>query len=67
MIKKMGSLRSLFEKIPGMGGMMSQIPKEALDDRELLKVQSMIQSMTKQERRNPDIIDDSRIQRIAKS
>ena len=66
MIKKMGSLRSLFEKIPGMGNMMSQLPKEALDDRELMKVQSMIQSMTKQERRDPDIIDASRIRRIAK-
>ena len=45
---------------------MRNIPKEAMDDRELLKVQAMIQSMTRQERRNPDIIDDSRIRRIAK-
>jgi len=65
MIKRMGSLRSLFEKLPGMGNMLNQIPKEALDDRELVKIEAMIQSMTKQERRNPDILDKSRMRRIA--
>ena len=65
MIKRMGSLRSLFEKLPGMGNMLDQIPQEALDDRELVKIEAMIQSMTKQERRNPDILDKSRMRRIA--
>ena len=65
MIKKMGSLRSLFEKMPGFSGLLDQIPKDALDDRELLRIQAIIQSMTKQERREPDIINSSRIKRIA--
>lgn len=66
MVKKMGSLRSIFEKVPGMSGMLNQIPPEALDDRELVKIEAMIQSMTNQERRDPDIMDQSRMQRISR-
>ena len=66
MIQKMGSLRSLMERIPGMSNMMASIPKEALDDRELTKVKAIIQSMTKQERKHPDILETSRLTRIAK-
>merc|ERR1711907_531941 len=66
MIQKMGSLRSLMERIPGMSNMMASIPKEALDDKELVKVKAIIQSMTKQERKNPDILEDSRLRRIAR-
>jgi signal recognition particle subunit SRP54 len=66
MIKQMGSLRSIFEKLPGMGELMEQLPPEALDDRELVKVEAMIQSMTRQERNRPDLIDKSRMLRIAK-
>jgi signal recognition particle subunit SRP54 len=66
MIQKMGSLKDIFAKIPGMGNLMEMIPKEALDDRELKKVEAMIQSMTRQERRNPDVFNDSRLKRVAK-
>jgi len=66
MIKRMGSLRSLFEKLPGMGGMLEQIPAEALDDKELVKIEAMIQSMTVKERKMPDILDKSRMRRIAR-
>jgi signal recognition particle subunit SRP54 len=68
MIKQMGSLRTIFEKLPGMGEMLKNIPPEALDDRELMKVESMIQSMTRQERREPDVLNDnaSRFARIAR-
>ncbi|MFT4977508.1 MAG: signal recognition particle subunit SRP54 [Myxococcota bacterium] len=65
MIKKMGSLRSIFEKLPGMGEMLGNIPAEALDDRELMKVEAMIHSMTRQERRDPDVLNESRFVRIA--
>ena len=65
MIQKMGSLRSLLERMPGMGELLRQIPPEALDEKELQKVQVMIQSMTKEEQRHPDVIDTSRIHRIA--
>ncbi len=66
MIQKMGSIRSLLERMPGMGELLRQIPPEALDDKELVKVQVMIKSMTKEEQRVPDIIDASRMHRIAK-
>ena len=68
MIRQMGSLRSIFEKLPGMGELLEQIPPEALDDRELGKVEAMIQSMTKQERNFPDVLKDntSRMARIAR-
>ena len=49
-----------------MGELLRQIPPEALDEKELIKVQVMIQSMTKQEQNTPDIIDTSRMHRIAK-
>ena len=65
-IRKMGNLRSIFEKLPGMGELMEQIPPEALDDRELKKVESIIQSMTRQERHQPDLMNPSRARRIAR-
>ncbi len=66
MIKQMGSLRSLFERLPFMSEMLENIPQEALDDRELVKVEAMIQSMTKQERAHPDVMNESRFRRISK-
>ena len=51
-----------------MGEMLNNIPPEALDDRELMKVEAMIQSMTRQERRDPDVLSgsESRFARIAR-
>ena len=49
-----------------MGDLMSQLPPEALDDREFKKVEAIIQSMTKTERNNPDVVNDSRMERIAR-
>jgi len=66
MIKSMGSLKDVMGKLPFMDEVMSQVPEEALDDYELVKVEAMIQSMTNQERRNPDVLDDSRFKRIAR-
>lgn len=52
MIQKMGSVRDLIEKIPGL---RDSLPAEAtLDDRELVKIQALINSMTNEERRHPD-------------
>ena len=62
-IKKMGSLSDLMEKIPGF----SQLSKGAtVDDRELVKVESIINSMTSKERQQPNILNESRITRISK-
>lgn len=66
MIRSMGSLRDVMAKLPFMDEVLQQVPKEALDDYELVKVESMIQSMTRQERLNPDMLDDSRMKRIAR-
>jgi signal recognition particle subunit SRP54 len=59
-IQKMGSIRDIFAKMPGMGNMAEQV-----DEREIVKVEALISSMTVGERRNPDVIDKSRAARIA--
>ncbi len=66
MIKKMGSLRDIVDKLPMFGGM--QVPDEALDDRELVRIEAMIQSMTKFEKADPLSIvrEPGRAKRIAK-
>lgn len=66
MIQKMGSLKDLVEKMPGMGSMLPAGVN--LDDRELVKIEAMIQSMTYSERRDPQslIREPSRVTRIAK-
>lgn len=63
MIKKMGSLKSLLSMIPGIG---SALKNADIDDKQLIKVESIIQSMTKEERRNPKILNGSRRKRIAR-
>lgn len=65
-IKNMGSLSQLVDMIPGIGGLRKQLPAEALDDRQLKKVEAIIRSMTPEERRSPDIIGGSRRRRIAR-
>jgi signal recognition particle subunit SRP54 len=57
-IKKMGSISKLLAMIPGAGAM-------DVDENELVKVEAMIQSMTREERQDPDMIDGSRRRRIA--
>ena len=53
MIQKMGSLRDLFDKLPFFpGGLPEGV---TLDDRELIKIEAMINSMTREERRNPSV------------
>jgi signal recognition particle subunit SRP54 len=53
MIQKMGSLRDLFDKLPFFPeGLPDGV---TLDDRELTKIEAMINSMTKEERRNPSV------------
>lgn len=67
-VRKMGPLRELFARMPIIGGMLDQIPEEAFDDREMDRTLAMISSMTKQERRDPDVLtgNDSRFRRIAR-
>ncbi len=65
-VSKMGPLSKILEMIPGMGAL--KLPKEMVDVQEgkMKKWKYMMQSMTKEEKLNPDIIDSPRIQRIAK-
>jgi len=62
-MKKMGSMKDIIKMIPGIG---SQIPSADIDDGEMVRMEAIIQSMTKKERKNPDLIDGSRRRRIAK-
>ncbi len=63
MIKKMGSLKSLMAMIPGIN---SAIKNADIDDKQLVKVEAIIQSMTKKERAKPRILNGSRRKRIAR-
>lgn len=61
-IKKMGSLGSILKMIPGIG----QIGDLAPAEKEMKKVEAIIQSMTREERKKPEILKASRKLRIAK-
>ena len=62
-IKKMGSFSSILKMIPGMGNLKDV----KVDDKELVKIEAIISSMTPAERRNPKILNGSRRIRIAKA
>lgn len=62
MIKKMGSLKSLMGMIPGISNQLKNVD---VDDKQLVRVESIIQSMTPKERGNPKILNGSRRKRIA--
>lgn len=63
MIKKMGSLSSLLGMIPGLN---KAIKNQDVDENALVRVEAMINSMTKAERKNPKILNGSRRKRISK-
>lgn len=63
-MKKMGGLTGLMDKLPGMGNLSEQI-KSKVNDKQLLHMEAIICSMTKKERRKPEIIKGSRKRRIA--
>jgi signal recognition particle subunit SRP54 len=61
-IKKMGDIKSLMNMIPGMGKLTKNLD---IDDKAFAKVESIIQSMTPEERGKPEILNISRKKRIA--
>ncbi|MBL0747342.1 signal recognition particle protein [Nocardioides baculatus] len=63
-IRKLGSMTKIMGMLPGMGQFRDQL--ENFDEREIDRLQAIIQSMTPAERENPKIIDGSRRARIAK-
>ena len=60
-VKKLGSMQSIMGMIPGMSGM--QVPDGA--ESQMARTEAIIKSMTKQERRKPDLLNGSRRKRIA--
>ncbi|MES2663122.1 MAG: signal recognition particle protein [Pseudomonadota bacterium] len=64
-VKKMGGLTKLIDKLPGMSG-VSQALQAAEGSKTMSRTEAVILSMTPQERRDPDVINTSRKQRIAK-
>jgi signal recognition particle subunit SRP54 len=64
-IKKMGSLNSILEMIPGMGQISSMIDPEDME-KQLKQTQAIINSMTIKERRSPKILNGSRKRRVAR-
>ncbi|MBQ3022779.1 MAG: signal recognition particle protein [Clostridia bacterium] len=61
-MKNMGSLESIIKMIPGMGSKLNGVK---LDDKQFVRTEAIIRSMTKKERENPEIINGSRRKRIA--
>jgi len=62
---KMGGMDSIMGMMPGMGKMQKQVAEAGFDDRVLKRQIALIQSMTKRERANPDLLQASRKRRIA--
>ena len=61
-IKRMGPLKGILSKLPGIGNQLDDVD---IDDRQIDWLQAMIYSMTPEERHNPSLINPSRKRRIA--
>ncbi len=65
-LKNMGPLQDLLEKIPGMSQQLKKMDGQEDPEKHLARVEAIIHSMTKQERRNHTILNASRKRRIAR-
>ncbi len=66
-MKKLGSMKSLMGMIPGMGNMAKAMKDFDLENsKELKQIKALVNSMTPKERENPDLLNNSRKQRLAK-
>ncbi len=64
-MEKMGGLGSLMDKLPGMGAGMAQAMQDPAHTRQMKRMVAIIDSMTPQERRKPELINGSRKRRVA--
>ncbi len=64
-VKKMGPMSHVLDMIPGLSGLSREIPQETTD-KQLVRIEAIINSMTSEERHNPRIIGGSRKRRIAR-
>ena len=65
-VKKMGSLSSIMDMIPGMGQLSKKMPSGDLDGGRIERIEAIIRSMTREERQRPEILNGSRRRRISK-
>ncbi len=65
-IRRMGPLRDIMKMIPGLGSMMGDLPDDMDPEADMGRIEAIIGSMTLEERSNPDKIDRSRRNRIAR-
>ena len=65
-LKRMGPLSQIMEMLPGMSAVRNRVSPDELGEDQIRKVESLIYSMTPEERRRPDIIGGSRRRRIAR-
>lgn len=66
-ISKLGNMKSLLSMIPGAGQLAGQLGDMDLQNsREIVRIRAMIYSMTKKEREDPELINGSRRERIAR-
>ncbi|MCK4752997.1 MAG: signal recognition particle protein [Planctomycetes bacterium] len=61
-VKKMGGMKDMLKMMPGMG---SQLKDVDVDDGQIKQMEGIVHSMTRKERRDPDVIDSSRRRRIS--
>lgn len=64
-LKNMGGVSAMLDKLPGVGAVPQHV-KEKINDKEWLQQIVIIDSMTREERKSPDILNTSRKQRIAR-
>jgi len=65
-MQKMGGMESVMGMMPGMGKMAKQVQDAGFDDKIIARQIALVQSMTKKERANPQILQASRKKRISK-
>lgn len=65
MLKKMGGISSVMKMLPGMGAMSEKIAQSGINEKLFLQQESIICSMTKKEKRYPELLNASRKKRIA--
>jgi signal recognition particle subunit SRP54 len=64
-MRRMGGMQGIMGMLPGVGRMKDQLATAGLDDKMLKRQEAIILSMTREERRNPDVLNGSRRKRIA--
>jgi signal recognition particle subunit SRP54 len=64
-MKKLGGMQGVLGMLPGVGKVKDQLANAGMDDKLLTRQEAIIQSMTKKERADPDVINGSRRKRIA--